>query len=84
MRRSDVWGWGLFVVCALVFVGDAIRDRDPLMTLGSLLFLVACFCFLAPEFAARWTSHRGVAQDEVQMDGDGSNERAGHRNEEPV
>jgi hypothetical protein len=84
MRRSDVWGWGLFVVCALVFVGDAIRDRDPLMTLGSLLFLVACFCFLAPEFAARSALRRGARQDEVDTDGDGPNERAPHRDEEPV
>jgi hypothetical protein len=83
MRRSDVWGWGLFVVCALVFVGDAIRDRDPLMTLGGLLFLVACFCFLAPELATRWAARRGVPP-QVHMDGDGPSERAGHQTEEPV
>jgi hypothetical protein len=83
MRRSDVWGWGLFVVCALVFVGDALRDRDPLMTFGGLLFLVACFCFLAPEFAAWWTARRGVPP-QAHTDGDGPNEHAGHQTEEPV
>jgi hypothetical protein len=83
MRRSDVWGWVLFVVCALVFVWASIRDRDPLMTLGSLLFLVACFFFLAPGFPARPGHHRR-SPAEPPADANGPGERTEHRNEEPV
>lgn len=47
MRDLQLWGWILFLLCAVVFVGVGIRDRDPAMTVGSVLFLVACLLFLA-------------------------------------
>jgi hypothetical protein len=80
MRRSDVWGWGLFVVCALVFLGAGVRDGDPLLTVGSVLFLVACFLFLAP-YAAERSVRRRAARDEGPSPGDDASER---RHEEPV
>ncbi|HSK92218.1 MAG TPA: hypothetical protein VK875_13005 [Euzebyales bacterium] len=45
---AEVWGWILFTLCAVVFVVIGVRDRDLLMTLGSLLFLGACVLFLVP------------------------------------
>ncbi len=62
-RREDtrhaIWGWLLFVVCALFFMAAAWRNRDLLTFLGSLIFLVACLFFLLPLLRAG----RGI-QDE--------------------
>jgi hypothetical protein len=80
MRRSELWGWGLFVVCALVFVGASLRDGDPLMTVGSLLFLVACFFFLAPSVAGR-SARRQPTPSEGASNGD---DPSAQRHEEPV
>jgi hypothetical protein len=44
----DRWGWILFLVCAVVFILAGVRDRDVLLTVGSILFLVACVLFLIP------------------------------------
>lgn len=48
MRRTDLWGWILFLLCAVAFTIAGIRDRDLVVTVGSLLFLVACVLFLIP------------------------------------
>lgn len=48
LRRLDLWGWILFLVCALLFTAAGLRDGDLLITVGSLLFLVACVLFLVP------------------------------------
>lgn len=47
-RSTDLWGWILFLLSAVVFVAVGIRDGDALMTLGSALFLAACVLFLVP------------------------------------
>jgi uncharacterized membrane protein YhhN len=47
-RRLDVWGWVLFLVCAVLFTAAGLRDGDVLITVGSLVFLVACVLFLVP------------------------------------
>lgn len=46
MRRLDLWGWILFLVCALLFTAAGLRDGDVLITIGSVVFLVACVLFL--------------------------------------
>jgi hypothetical protein len=46
--RHAIWGWLLFVVCALFFMAAAWRNRDVLTFVGSLVFLVACLFFLLP------------------------------------
>jgi hypothetical protein len=46
--KFQLWGWILFIVCALIFIASSIRVGDGLMLVGSLFFLVACFLFLAP------------------------------------
>lgn len=48
MQRLNLWGWILFLVCALLFTAAGLRDGDVLITLGSVLFLVACVLFLVP------------------------------------
>lgn len=47
-RRTEVWGWILFVVCALFFMAAGWRSRDLLTFIGSTVFLVACLFFLLP------------------------------------
>jgi len=48
MRRPELWGWVLFLVCAVVFTAVGVRDGDVLMTVGSAIFLTACVLFLLP------------------------------------
>lgn len=48
MQRLDLWGWILFLVCALLFTAAGLRDGDVLITVGSVLFVVACVLFLLP------------------------------------
>lgn len=50
MERPDFWGWILFLLCAVAFTAAGVRDGDVLLTLGSVLFLVACVLFLIPYF----------------------------------
>lgn len=54
-RRCHVVGWVLFIFSALLFTAASLRAGDMVGLTGSLLFLVACFVFLAPF----WRSHRG-------------------------
>lgn len=44
----SLWGWILFVVCALFFIASSLQGRDVLGIIGSLIFLAACFVFLYP------------------------------------
>ena len=46
--KYQLWGWILFIVCALIFIASSIRMGDMLMLIGSIFFLVACFVFLVP------------------------------------
>ena len=48
MRRTDLWGWILFLLCAVVYTAVGVRNGDLLMTTGSVLFLAACLLFLVP------------------------------------
>ncbi|MDX2445583.1 MAG: hypothetical protein QNK29_00100 [Desulfobacterales bacterium] len=46
--KYQLWGWILFIICAVIFIASSIRMGDMLMLTGSLFFLVACFFFLIP------------------------------------
>lgn len=48
MRQTDLWGWILFLLCAVVYVAVGVRNGDLLMTGGSVIFLTACVLFLVP------------------------------------
>ena len=47
-RKSDIWGWCLFIVSAVFFVASTVNSGDLLGIIGSLFFLVACIVFLVP------------------------------------
>lgn len=49
--KYQLWGWILFIVCALIFIVSSLRMGDMLMLFGSLFFLAACFLFLIPLLA---------------------------------
>ncbi len=57
-HRINLFGWVLFVVSALFFIGASLRAGDTLGLLGSLFFLVACFVFLIP-YALRARAAKG-------------------------
>lgn len=46
--RFQLYGWILFVACALLFIAAGIVGREPLVFAGSLIFLFACLFFLIP------------------------------------
>ena len=46
--RYQLYGWILFVVCALLFIAASVIDREPLVLAGSVIFLLACLFFLVP------------------------------------
>jgi len=46
--RFSLWGWGLFVACALFFIASSLQSHNLLSLIGSIIFLVACFVFLYP------------------------------------
>ena len=46
--RFESLGWILFVFSAICYTLAGLKSGDILSTSGSLLFLVACFLFLAP------------------------------------
>jgi hypothetical protein len=41
-------GWVLFLLCAFLFLYVAVRDRDVILALASLVFLAGCIAFLIP------------------------------------
>lgn len=47
-RRFQLWGWGLFVVCALMYVVSSVESGSLWSLAGSVVFLVACFVFMIP------------------------------------
>jgi hypothetical protein len=49
--RFQLWGWILFIASATFFMAASIRAGDPLSLIGGVLFLLACFVFLAPLLA---------------------------------
>ena len=48
MSRHELIGWMLFTVSACCFLASSIRSGDMVSLAGSVLFLVACFYFMAP------------------------------------
>lgn len=46
--KTQLWGWALFILCAILFTLSGIRAGDILTIAGSIVFLVACVVFLIP------------------------------------
>ena len=52
-RRCHLLGWGLFILSAVFYCVASARAGDMVALGGSLLFLIACFAFLAPFYRFR-------------------------------
>ena len=46
--RLQLYGWILFIACALLFILQSFLNQDLLLLVASILFLVACLLFLVP------------------------------------
>jgi len=46
--KVQLWGWVLFVICAVLFTASAVRAKDLLTIAGSILFLLGCVVFMVP------------------------------------
>ncbi|MBT8350502.1 MAG: cytochrome oxidase subunit III [Deltaproteobacteria bacterium] len=49
-NKFQLFGWTLFIICAIFFILSSLRNRDTLTFIGSVIFLVACIVFLIPLF----------------------------------
>jgi predicted membrane channel-forming protein YqfA (hemolysin III family) len=46
--KIQLFGWILFVVCAIFFIASSLKNGDILTFIGSIVFLIACMVFLMP------------------------------------
>lgn len=46
--KFNLWGWLLFIVCAIFFIASATINGDILYLIGSIVFLFACLIFIIP------------------------------------
>jgi len=49
-KKYHLWGWILFIICAVFFIASSLKNRDMLGLAASLIFLIACLFFLTPLF----------------------------------
>ncbi len=52
-EKLQLWGWLLFIICALFFIAASIQADDVLTLIGSTIFLGACILFIIPLVAKR-------------------------------
>lgn len=57
----QLWGWLLFILCALLFLASSLVNRDLIAAAASLVFLAACAVFMVPVLGA-W-KRRGAPAD---------------------
>jgi len=48
--KFQIFGWTLFISCAIFFILSSLKNHDTLTFIGSVIFLVACIVFLIPLF----------------------------------
>ena len=46
--KFNLWGWFLFLLCAIFFIASAAINGDVLYLIGSIVFLFACLIFILP------------------------------------
>jgi len=46
--KFNLWGWFLFLICAVLFVTSAVINGDIFYLIGSIVFLFACLIFIIP------------------------------------
>ena len=46
--RYQLYGWVLFILCAVFFIASSLKNADYLGLVASIIFLIACFVFIIP------------------------------------
>ena len=46
--RYQLYGWVLFILCAVFFIASSLKNADYLGLVASVIFLIACFVFIIP------------------------------------
>ena len=46
--KFHLWGWLLFLVCAVLFIIASVESGSIASFVGSSIFLIACVIFLIP------------------------------------
>ncbi|MCG8643713.1 MAG: hypothetical protein MI862_28575 [Desulfobacterales bacterium] len=46
--RCEIWGWVLFIISALFFIGSSLKSKDLTALSGGIFFFIACLVFLVP------------------------------------
>lgn len=44
----QLWGWILFIICAVFFITSGLVNKDMFTLVGSVIFLIACIVFIIP------------------------------------
>ena len=47
-HKYHLFGWILFIICAMFFLASSLKNQDILTCIGSIVFLIACIVFLIP------------------------------------
>jgi hypothetical protein len=47
-KKFQLWGWTIFLLSAMFFIGASLKTGDVLGLLGGLFFLLACLVFMIP------------------------------------
>ncbi len=47
-KRLHIPAWILFLICGILYLVAAIRDRDPLYIAGGICFIIAVIIILLP------------------------------------
>jgi len=50
-RRVNLWGWILFLVCAIFFILSSLQSGSITGLVGSIIFLAGCVVFIIPIMA---------------------------------
>jgi hypothetical protein len=48
-KKLELMGWGAFTLGSLIFLIDNMRTGNFLGIIGSLIFMLGCFAFIAGE-----------------------------------
>jgi hypothetical protein len=47
-RKYQLYGWLLFLVCAILFIIDSLINWSPWGFIGSVFFFLGCIVFIIP------------------------------------
>ncbi len=73
--RYQLAGWILFVLCAIFFIASALKNRDTLALIGSVIFFISCIVFIIPLICDNKKAGNEVSISSDQPDSDDAQDR---------